>query len=433
MRVGSRFRMLVQSLVVSLVSMAILVVPSVSAEAAASCPNIAVIGAAGSGENDGVGKEVRAMVSRLQSDLGSVVSIQTFSIGYPAASTSILVPSKREAALLAASTTAAPAIYYATNARPYFNSVDNGVADAKRILHTIVARCAVSGTKIILAGYSQGSLVMHRAINQLSATGGKDIQSVVGVLLLADPAMIPTTATNRFGTAPSNSQGVESYLNGVLHMDRLNRDVSNPSIVASICDQGDIVCNFDWTRAILPDAAGIAAGIHTSYLNHDGSIKQAVDWIAAKLHQPTGGSGGDSGPGADAITNVVVKYYYNAQGQPTITTDATVRSSVGIQGTWDGTIWFDCYSDAAMTISNRGDQGGPSLLGIAASSRTSGDAFNGVYESTISFDPNLYGPLPAYCKVNYAELHAPSGEFLVQYGSSPFVAEDPFGVHWVAY
>lgn len=79
------------------------------------------------------------------------------------------------------------------------------------LLYTIrveQARCAASGERIVLAGYSQGSWLIHSALNWAVANDGLDFSTIVGVGLVSDPQRSSDAAEVNLGSAPADSYGI---------------------------------------------------------------------------------------------------------------------------------------------------------------------------------------------------------------------------------
>ena len=115
-------------------------------------------------------------------------------------------------------------------------------------------------TKVVLAGYSQGAVVIHRNLQDLA-----DDPHVAAALLIADGDRLPVDTTINMGSTasvPGVGKGVAQEHSFLASTDTSMLPPEIGARTVSVCDVGDPVCDYD------PDAsevspAGIA--IHTSY------------------------------------------------------------------------------------------------------------------------------------------------------------------------
>lgn len=218
-----------------------------TAAAAPACADFHWLGAAGSGQRDGAGLYANG-------GMGDVV-FQSYQ--------------QLRADLLAdGKTITAEAVQYPAAPVPldgglggwldFMDSVGDGTDAAAAQFEAFTQRCP--GTKVILAGYSQGAMVIHRNLYDLA-----DDPHVAAALLIADGDRLPVDTTLNMGSAavvPGIGKGVaqeHSFLAST------NTSPLPPRIGArtiSVCDVGDPVCDYDPDAGALP-ADGIA--IHTSY------------------------------------------------------------------------------------------------------------------------------------------------------------------------
>lgn len=261
--------------------------------ASVGCPNVILIGARGSGEpiqssSHGLGDAVNVMASTMKTDLGAHgLVMRTFADPYPADPVSDLYPSKDEAIVMLTGLAPFADAVWAGHVHKYFRSIDTGVADAISAAAQDVAQCP--GTALVLAGYSQGAMVMHQAELKLAATHQTNVLNhIAGTLLLGDGDRVPNTRATQFGTS-SHGEGIRTYLYGFAHVS--THDVESPTTTANICDDHDIVCDFD-PKKLLRDhnpfaivaAFKRAGGVHTHYATTESKpLNDATDWLAAKI------------------------------------------------------------------------------------------------------------------------------------------------------
>jgi hypothetical protein len=218
-----------------------------TAAAAPACPDFHWMGAAGSGQRDGaklaanggMGDVVYQSYQQLQSALAqSGQTITAEAIEYPAA------PVPVEGGI--------------GGWMGFMDSVDVGTDATEEQFAAFTEQCPTS--KVILAGYSQGAMVIHRNLYDLA-----DNPQVAAALLIADGDRLPVDTTIAMGSAaavPGLGHGVaqeHSFLAGT------NTSMLPPEIGArtiSVCDVGDPVCDFD------PDTSTLSAAelaVHTAY------------------------------------------------------------------------------------------------------------------------------------------------------------------------
>jgi hypothetical protein len=274
--------------------------------AAGACPDVAFIGARGSGEPDhlvrngknipyhrGMGAPVDFMAKRLEgivSDYGE--QMRALSVVYSADGVEELVSDKSEVVAMAAAgglglgnpaagvagLSGAAALYYWRHLRPYEASISRGVAQTLIEIKIVLTRCPEE--EIVLAGYSQGAMVVHQAELRLEREGNfAALDAIGGTLLLGDGDRVPHSAAKLIGGAPSGGEGVQVYLHGFKA-----QDVVEPESTVEICAPGDIVCDFSLhTDGTAFYRAGAHA--HSSYDQPPQShfLDAAVDWLAVQM------------------------------------------------------------------------------------------------------------------------------------------------------
>jgi hypothetical protein len=279
---------------------------SARAAAAIPCPDVAFIGARGSGEPDhlvkhgknvpyhrGMGAPIDYMAKRLEAIVSNYgEEMRPLSVIYSADGVEELIPDKSEVFAMAASgglglgnpaagvagLSGAAALYYARHLRPYEASIARGVAQALVEIKTVLSRCPEE--EIVLAGYSQGAMVIHQAELRLEREGNSAaLDAIGGTLLLGDGDRVPHSAAKLIGGAPSGGEGVQVYLHGFKA-----QDVVEPESTVEICAPGDVVCDFTLHT---DGTAFYRAGAHT-HSNYDqppqsSFLDAAVDWLAVQM------------------------------------------------------------------------------------------------------------------------------------------------------
>ena len=218
-----------------------------TAAAAPACADFHWIGAAGSGQRDGAELATNA-------GMGDVV-YQSY---------------RQLATELAAGgqTMTAEAVQYPAAPVPlggglggwmdFMDSVEDGTDATADQLEAFTARCPQ--TKVVLAGYSQGAMVIHRNLHDLA-----EDSHVVAALLVADGDRLPADTTINMGSAavvPGIGKGVAQEHSLLASTDTSPLPPQIGARTVSVCDVGDPVCDYDADTDEVP-ASAIA--IHTAY------------------------------------------------------------------------------------------------------------------------------------------------------------------------
>ncbi|MGY4708186.1 cutinase family protein [Mycolicibacterium sp. CBM1] len=235
-------------------AIAMAVMATGTATAASGCADYHWLGAAGSGQRDGAGltanggmgsvvyQSYQQLKSQLQAD---GLTIDAEAVQYPAA------PVPLEGGL--------------GGWLSFLGSVGDGTDATAEQYKAFTERCP--DTKVILAGYSQGAMVVHRNLYDLA-----DDPHLAAALLIADGDRLPVDTTIKLGSTavtPSRGEGVaqdHSFLAST------NTSPLPPTVGArtiSVCDVGDPVCDYD------PDAGTVtdtAIAIHTAYTPASGGL-----------------------------------------------------------------------------------------------------------------------------------------------------------------
>ncbi len=217
--------------------------------AAAGCPDVHWIGAAGSGERvdpttyGGMGQVVyqslRDLAGQLQRDGRSITAE---AVDYPA----VDVPADGDILGWAG----------------FMSSVDAGTNALGSQYAAFTAQCPA--TKVVLAGYSQGAMVVHRNLQALANS-----PNVAAALLIADGDRLPGDNVMTMGSVtqalntPDIGKGVAQDWPILAHAPgKLPLSIGSRTI--SVCQLGDAVCDYD---SDAPSVSATAIAIHTSYAN----------------------------------------------------------------------------------------------------------------------------------------------------------------------
>jgi hypothetical protein len=231
------------------------------------CPDVHFIGAAGSGErgpeatiNGGMGRVVfqsfNALKQLVEQD-GRTITAEA--VEYPA--------------------TEVPEDGGVLDWANFMSSVDTGAAALGAQYESFVQQCPA--TKVVLAGYSQGAMVVHRNLQALVAS-----PNVAASLLIADGDRLPADPTINIGSAasvPGVGKGVAQDWPILAHAPAaLSPALGSKTI--SVCDRGDAVCDYDEDADDSKAVMATAVAIHTSY---DVSTRSGQAWTSL-LHQLLG-------------------------------------------------------------------------------------------------------------------------------------------------
>lgn len=268
-RRGGHVIVLVLALV--LVASGVEVGSSSLASAAEPCTQPLVVGARGSGESAGFGDTVVKSVDAFNAVYGSATD--AVPLDYPAAGIGpvwVIKPWR---------------------AGEFKTSVTGGIAELELLLTTRAKSCP--SQRIVLFGYSQGALVVNRALIALNQSNPKIVKRVAAVGLIADPA--------RLGSSKSNTGTASSKLNGIAVATKTaaKRDLYGflHSKVRGVCLDGDLVCAYKTgTDALDPGA------MHAVYKSS--LAAELGTWAAKRLNGGSIGSSSTTGSSAKQGTTL---------------------------------------------------------------------------------------------------------------------------------
>lgn len=288
------------SVVAALATVSGLVVPAAVVPAAAGvpaqCAQVWFIGARGSGQSGtvdpkqgqyGMGPEVDHMYSVVDTDLKARgLTTAPMAVHYAADSVDVLKPDAAVVWLLKHDAVAAATVEWVhSSVDKYDASMDDGIKQAEGDVAAVLSACP--DAQVVLAGYSQGAVVMHDAENYLAKNKPHEFAHIAGTLLLGDPDRVPHTKAKTFGTEPAGGEGLRVYLCLVklLHICLVKpHDVPAPATTAEIANSGDIVADFTLGDLTSSATRKHGSSVHTSYLQKDQKLlAAAADWVAAKV------------------------------------------------------------------------------------------------------------------------------------------------------
>ena len=174
------------------------------------CPDVLFVGVRGSGQvesdSGGYGREVAMVRDRVKERAEAAgMAFASERVDYTAADVSVTIPKHwRKLSVTAFEAT--------TGFIQYMASVQDGVAKVQQRLLAAESDCGDTEQKIVLTGYSQGAMAIHRALRRFDDEGRTDIlKRVVAVGLLANPERPTNSPAVRVGTSPVTDQGVANF------------------------------------------------------------------------------------------------------------------------------------------------------------------------------------------------------------------------------
>lgn len=246
-------------------------VPTDLQQLTSQCNDVLFVGARGSGQEQG-GVTTR---NDPNYDGGTGFGPQVFS-AYNAFAAGVLGPRRIVSSALEYSALDVPFSARPASWQNYFKGLEAGVRTSLTTLDERRKSCP--DERIVLAGYSQGAMVMHRTMTrlQLAAEGRgplrkswskkaarKVLARIDGVILIADGDRIPRDRTIRYGTAGEAFGGVgwEFRGSGVSGTSNTKFTKSLKPRIHSICNARDVVCDH------VAPASMSGIGTHTKYTN----------------------------------------------------------------------------------------------------------------------------------------------------------------------
>jgi hypothetical protein len=238
-----------------------------TANAAPGCPDVHWMGAAGSGERDGYEVAENGGMGPIVYQSYEALAQQLAAEGRTITAEAVEYPAKD-----------VPPDSGVGDWLDYMGSVDAGTNALGAQYATFSAQCP--DTKVVLAGYSQGAMVVHRNLLAIGAN-----PNLAAALVIADGDRHPDDTTVNIGSAstdPEKTGGAAQDWPILAHAPALlPANIGVRTI--SVCDAGDAVCDYD------PDADEVSAtavAIHTSY-TVAGSNGQMWTWMVHQLLGPS--------------------------------------------------------------------------------------------------------------------------------------------------
>lgn len=218
-----------------------------TAVAEPACADVHWIGAAGSGQRDGAQLAAYGGMGDVVYDSYQQLSGQLAASGKTMTAEAVQYP--------AAPVPLAGGIGGWMN---FMDSVQDGTDATADQLEAFTERCPL--TKVVLAGYSQGAMVVHRNLHDLA-----DHPQVAAALLVADGDRLPADTTIKMGSTaalPGAGKGVAQEHSFLASTDTSPLDPVMGARTVSVCDIGDPVCDYN---PDIDEVPASAIAIHTAY------------------------------------------------------------------------------------------------------------------------------------------------------------------------
>lgn len=213
------------------------------------CKDVLFVGLRGSGQPDGYGPQVWSAYVQFAATLAGRLSIANISIEAPDYKANPV-----------------PGINSAISTwNSYFDGINKG-ADA---LYNILQTRRGCGETIVLAGYSQGAMAVHRTLIDLAVNQDSETLSrIAGAILIADGDRRFNDRMTTFGTAGTVLQGIAPHW-GVGGARPVPFGSSWQNTILSVCNARDIVCDH--------------FSLVTGWGTHKGYTNTQPVWDAAKF------------------------------------------------------------------------------------------------------------------------------------------------------
>lgn len=246
-----------------------------AAKAATTCKQVLFLGARGSGEFGpgnygfnskrvkgdpyGFGPDVNTSYNELKadfSDYSEQVPVQPVSVSYAANNVSVILK----------------------NHNLYFANLTQGVTWSMNFLKKQAEACPDQA--IILSGYSQGAMVMHRVLHTLISTkaDASILKRVDAAILIADGDQVKNDNEEQFGTASTAASGIGHWWPSISHTNGAKFPKADGTLALRVCNTNDPVCDASHKDLNLANLT-----IHLySYINSE-PVLDAADVAAARL------------------------------------------------------------------------------------------------------------------------------------------------------
>jgi hypothetical protein len=183
-------------------------------------------------------------------------SVEPYGLHYPADPTNLI--------------TNFETLSYWDNVNAYMSSIWEGVYSLGDTLAEAEGNCP--SQKIVLAGYSQGALVIHLALAELESTGLVSPNVIDAIVLVADPGKLSNGNEIKQGTAAFNTKGIYTLIFGGPLIDKVYGPP--PPIPADLTGRTETLC--DSNDPVCGQGPAWDFSVHTGYKTRDISELQSL-------------------------------------------------------------------------------------------------------------------------------------------------------------
>ena len=234
-----------------------------------ACTDVLVLGARGSGQpqsgagddaGTGMGRQVYGVSQRIARRLPGR-TVTPMAVVYPAQGVELL----------------------AVDPTAYFGGLEQGVGFVRTTLAERATRCPAE--RIVLSGYSQGAMVVHRALQDLAASPVAAERAILtrvdGAVLISDGDRRRRDRATNVGTA-GRSQGIGYAMRADSGARGSQLPAGMRARVQSVCLDLDVIC--DYKPAFHRGVGGLqGAQIHSEGYDRSRYVNRAADAVAAQI------------------------------------------------------------------------------------------------------------------------------------------------------
>lgn len=209
--------------------------------AASTCTDVLLVGMSGSGDRARPGRAFGSALEPLRREFRDLVTDgRTVTLTFVSAST----PSASVLRRSPQATGPTSKVVSKAGVRRWTDGLQGQVQTLMDELAERETRCP--DQQIVLAGFAQGAMAVHRALPRLDATLPTVAERLVAAVLVADGDRTAGTQARRSG-APAASDRASGVAETFLHATTDVPGVDSPLMVWSVCSRGDIACDIGST------------------------------------------------------------------------------------------------------------------------------------------------------------------------------------------